>query len=209
MAGEAWFPLLVLAWSALGFVSGAVPWAVWLGRVLAHADVRAYGDRNPGAANAWKAGGWRVGTAAVLLDMGKGTVPVLLATTLSGTGNPGLIPIGLAPIVGHAYSPMLRFRGGKASAVSVGVWAALTAGAALPVLAVSLAIGYAFQRTDGWTVILGGLGILGLLLARYPEPHLLLLWAANLGILALKLRDDLKLGVVPRPWLLRALGRTH
>ncbi len=201
--------MLVLAWSALGFASGSVPWAVWLGRVLAHADIREYGDGNPGAANAWKAGGWRVGTAVALLDIGKGAVPVLLAAKLSGTGNLGLIPIGLAPILGHAYSPILRFRGGKANAVSIGVWAALTAGAALPILAVSLAIAYAFQRTDGWTVLFGGLGVLGLLLARYPEPHLLLLWAGNMGILVLKLRDDLRLGVVPRPWLLRALGRAH
>ena len=201
--------MLVLAWSALGFASGSVPWAVWLGRVFAHADIREYGDGNPGTANAWKAGGWRVGTAVALLDIGKGAAPVLLAATLSGTGNLGLIPIGLAPILGHAYSPMLRFRGGKANAVSVGVWAALTAGAALPILAVSLAIAYAFQRTDGWTVIFGGLGVLALLLARYPEPHLLLLWACNMGILVLKLRDDLRLGVVPRPWLLRVLGRAH
>jgi len=201
--------LLVVAWSALGFASGSVPWAVWLGRVFAHADIREYGDGNPGTANAWKAGGWRVGTAVALLDIGKGAAPVLLAATLSGTGNLGLIPIGLAPILGHAYSPMLRFRGGKANAVSIGVWAALTAGAALPILAVSLAIAYASQRTDGWTVIFGGLGVLALLLARYPEPHLLLLWAGNMGILVLKLRDDLRLGVVPRPWLLRALGRAH
>ena len=201
--------MLVVAWSALGFASGSVPWAVWLGRVFAHADIREYGDGNPGTANAWKAGGWRVGTAVALLDIGKGAAPVLLAATLSGTGNLGLIPIGLAPILGHAYSPMLRFRGGKANAVSVGVWAALTAGAALPILAVSLAIAYASQRTDGWTVIFGGLGVLALLLARYPEPHLLLLWAGNMGILVLKLRDDLRLGVVPRPWLLRVLGRAH
>lgn len=201
--------MLVLAWSALGFVSGSMPWAVWLGRFFARADIREYGDRNPGAANAWKAGGWRVGSPAVLLDMGKGTVPVFLAATLAGAGGWALIPVGLAPILGHAYSPLLGFRGGKAHAVSVGVWAALTAGAALPVLALSLAIGYASQKTDGWTVMLGGLGVLGLLLIRYPEPHLLLLWAGNMSILIVKLRDDLRAGVVPRPWLLRVLGRAH
>ena len=199
----------ILLWSALGFASGALPWSVWLGRVFAHSDVRAYGDRNPGAANAWKAGGWRVGSAAALLDIGKGTVPVFLAATLAGIGNWGLIPVGLAPILGHAYSPMLEFRGGKAQAVSVGVWAAVTAGIALPVLAVSLAIGYASQKTDGWTVMFGGLGVLGLLLTRHPEPHLLLLWAGNMGILVVKLQDDLRLGVAPRPWLLRMLGRAH
>ena len=201
--------MLVLAWSALGFASGALPWAVWLGRVFARADIRDYGDRNPGAANAWKAGGWRVGSAAVLLDMGKGTAPVFLAATLAGLGSWSLIPIGLAPVLGHAYSPFLRFKGGKAQAVSVGVWAALTAGAALPVLLLSLAIGYASQKTDGWTVMFGGLGVLALLIVRYQEPHLLLLWAGNMGILTLKLQDDLKLGVVPRPWLRRMLGRAH
>ena len=201
--------MLVLLWSALGFASGALPWAVWLGRVFAGSDVRSFGDRNPGAANAWKAGGWRVGSAAAVLDMGKGTLPVFLAASLAGIGSWGLIPVGLAPVLGHAYSPVLKFRGGKAQAVSVGVWAALTAGMAVPVLLLSLAVGHAFQKTDGWTVMFGGLGVLGLLLVRYPEPHLLLLWAGNMGILTLKLQDDLRLGVVPRPWLLRMLGRAH
>lgn len=144
---------------------------------------------------------------AVLLDMGKGTAPVFLAITFSGIGHWSLVPVGLAPIAGHAFSPLLAGRGGKAHAVSVGVWAAVTTGLAMPVLVVSLGVLYALQRTDGWTVMFGGLGILVLLILRYPEPHLFLLWAGNMGILTYKLQDDLKAGLVPRPWLMRMLGR--
>lgn len=52
--------LTVLFWTALGFLLGAVPFSAWLARLVG-ADVRRYGDGNPGAANAWRAGGWKIG----------------------------------------------------------------------------------------------------------------------------------------------------
>ncbi len=195
-------------WSLLAFVSGCIPCSVWLGRLLCARDVRQFGDGNPGGVNAWKAGGWRVGAPAILLDMCKGAVPVSLAATVGGIETWGLIPVGLGPVLGHGFSPFLRLRGGKANAVSVGVWAALTSGMAVPVLLLFLGFAYALQRTDAWTVIFGGVGVFGLLLIRFPEPYILLLWAANMAFLILKHRHDLRLGVAPRPWLLRMLGRT-
>jgi acyl phosphate:glycerol-3-phosphate acyltransferase len=43
-----------LAWAALGFACGALPFSVWLSRGLAGADARTFGDGNPGAASAWR-----------------------------------------------------------------------------------------------------------------------------------------------------------
>ncbi|WP_416210014.1 glycerol-3-phosphate acyltransferase, partial [Anaerolinea sp.] len=40
---------------ALGFTLGSIPFAYILARVFTGRDVRAIGDGNPGAANAWKA----------------------------------------------------------------------------------------------------------------------------------------------------------
>ncbi|MBM4467527.1 MAG: hypothetical protein FJ014_18565, partial [Chloroflexi bacterium] len=58
----------VVFWAVLGFVLGSMPFSFWLGRLFAQADIRHYGDGNPGAANAWRAGGWRLGLPASLLD---------------------------------------------------------------------------------------------------------------------------------------------
>nr|WP_322785336.1 glycerol-3-phosphate acyltransferase [Carboxydothermus ferrireducens] len=33
--------------------------------------------------------------------------------------------MAVAPVLGHAFSPFLRFKGGKAMAVTFGVWSAI------------------------------------------------------------------------------------
>ena len=197
----------MLVWVLLAFASGSIPWAVWLGRLFLGSDIRTFGDKNPGAANVWRVGGWRVGGAAVFLDFCKGAIPVFLAVKLGGLEGWSVTLVGLAPILGHAFSPLLGFRGGRALTVSAGVWTALTMGEAFPVICFFLVMFYSLQKTDSWTIMLSGLCFLGFLLARFPEPYVLLIWAGNMGVLALKHRDDLKHGIVPRDWLLRMIGR--
>jgi hypothetical protein len=60
---------MTLIWTIVGFVTGAMPFSLWLGQKLARADVRHFGDGNPGAANAWLAGGWRVGIISGFSDL--------------------------------------------------------------------------------------------------------------------------------------------
>ena len=197
--------MLSLTWIALGLASGSMPWPVWLGKWFAGSDIRAYGDKNPGSANAWKAGGWRLGGAAFLLDFSKGAVPVFLAVRLGGLEGLSLTAAGLAPIVGHAFSPLLKLRGGKALATSVGVWTALTAGEAFVLLCFVLAVGHAVQKTDAWTVILSALGLLAFLLVRFPDPYIMSIWSGNLVVIVLKHRESVQEGIVPRRWVLKML----
>jgi glycerol-3-phosphate acyltransferase PlsY len=114
-----------IVWSVLGFASGVLRFSVWLARLALRIDVRRYGDGNPGAANAWKAGGWRLGLAVLALDYFKRAVPVALAHGVDGGAGIGPSAEALAPILGHAFSPFLMFRGGKAITVSFGVWTPL------------------------------------------------------------------------------------
>jgi len=111
----------VILWTAVGFVSGSIPFSPWLVRLLLGQDIRQYGDGNPGATNTWRAGGWRVGIVALLLDMVKGLLPVGLACSIVGISGWDLVPIALAPVLGHAFSLFLRLRGGKAVAASFGI----------------------------------------------------------------------------------------
>ncbi|MBM4430237.1 MAG: zinc ABC transporter substrate-binding protein [Chloroflexi bacterium] len=64
--------LTALYWVILGFVLGAILFSLLLGRLFLLVDIRHSGDGNPGAANAWRAGTWRLGVPAVLLDFLKG-----------------------------------------------------------------------------------------------------------------------------------------
>ena len=115
-----------LIWSCIGFILGSIPFSVWLGRVVLHKDIRAYGDGNPGAANVLRAGGRLVGVVAILLDFAKGAIPVGVAVFVVRMSGWRLVPVALAPVLGHAFSPFLSFRGGKAIATTFGVWTGLT-----------------------------------------------------------------------------------
>ncbi len=185
-------PGAVLLWTALGFFAGSLPFSVWLGRLVARADVRRYGDGNPGAANAWRAGGWRAGVPALLLDYLKGATPVALARFGAGIDGWGLVPVALAPVLGHAFSPFLRFRGGKAIAVTFGVWSGLTLWAGPTVMGLALTLAVAVNRTDAWSAVFGVM-VLGayLLLSGAPAP-LLAVWAGNLALVLWKHRRDLR-----------------
>lgn len=97
----------------------------WLGK-LARKDIREYGDKNPGAMNAFKAAGWTIGIPAMLLDFLKAFVPIFIIYYNLGIKDMKIVPIAIAPVLGHAFSPFLNFKGGKAIGPSFGVWAGLT-----------------------------------------------------------------------------------
>jgi glycerol-3-phosphate acyltransferase PlsY len=187
----------------VGFLSGSLPFSVWIGRLIARTDIRRYGDGNPGATNAWRAGGWKAGVPALLLDYLKGAVPVSLAHFAAGLSEWWLVPVALAPIFGHAFSPFLRFRGGKAIAATFGAWTGLTIWAGPTVLGLSLGLAYALNATDAWSAVLGLFGLLAYLLASGASAPFLAVWVGNLALVLWKHRRDLRTPPRPRPWLRR------
>jgi glycerol-3-phosphate acyltransferase PlsY len=197
----------VLVWTAIGFVAGSIPFSPWLGKLFLREDVRQYGDRNPGATNAWRAGGWRLGMVVLLLDILKGLLPVGLAVFRVGIAGWGLVPVALAPVLGHAFSPFLQFRGGKAVAVSFGVWTGLLLGGVPIVLPLLLTAFYAIQSSDAWAVMLTLVGFLAYLLLRGVDAVLLAIWGGDALILLWKHREGLQEPIRARKWLLRFLRR--
>lgn len=114
---------------AVNFLLGSVPWAVIVGRALRGVDITIYGDHNPGTYNALRAGGLRLAAPAMMLEFAKGFVAGRLAQAML-IANPATTPLVwaaavVAPVAGHGFTPFLRFRGGKALAVTLGVWTAI------------------------------------------------------------------------------------
>ncbi len=188
-------------WFISAFLSGSLPFSVWVGRLALHTDIRRYGDGNPGASNVLRSGGKGWGALALLLDVLKGTIPVGLAYFWAGLAGWPLVAVALAPVLGHAFSPLLRFRGGKAVAVTFGIWAGLTIGAVPILLGLALGLWFAAVAVAGWAVILAMFSLLIYLLFVQPEPVLLAIWAGNTLILAWKHRADLTQFPGLRPWL--------
>lgn len=110
----------------LAYLSGALPWSVWLGRRLLGADPRSQADGNPGAANAFRIGGWRLGISVLLLDFFKAFIPVFVARWGLQLPDSQMFWLTLMPTVGHAFSIFLGFRGGRALVTLFGVWSGVT-----------------------------------------------------------------------------------
>jgi glycerol-3-phosphate acyltransferase PlsY len=199
--------LPALAWALLAFLCGSLPFSVWLPRIFRRRDVRRFGDGNPGATNAYRAAGPLIGLLALLLDISKAAAPVGLAYLNLGYRGLPMALIATAPILGHAFSPLLRFRGGKAVAAAFGTWIGLTLWRiSLPALLLVLCW-KALVDVDGWAVLLALTGILVVLLVWMPAPLLLAVLAGQVAILAWTHRVDLRRRPHLRPWLARRLSR--
>lgn len=186
--------MTVFLLTLLGFVTGSIPFSVWVTRVARRAEVRRFGDGNPGAINAWHAGGWRIGLPVLLLDAGKGALPVALARFVFHIDGWTLLPIAIAPILGHVFSPLLGFRGGKGIATTFGVWTALTLWLVPTTLGLLMAAMMRVQLIPGWTVLLAMIGTLGVLLGLQAQAPLVTAFALNLAIVCWAHRRDLTAG---------------
>jgi glycerol-3-phosphate acyltransferase PlsY len=183
--------IALLIWITGSFLAGALPFSVWIGRLVLRTDIRRYGDGNPGATNVLRSGSRGWAAVALLLDSFKGAIPVGLAYFGAGLSGWSLIMVTIAPVLGHAFSPFLGFRGGKAVAVTFGVWAGLTLWVGPTILGLGLGLWFAIVAVDGWAMMLAMATWLIYLLVRQPEPSFLMIWAANTLILAWKHRTDL------------------
>lgn len=183
----------VVCFVFLSFLSGAVPYSVILGKLFLNKDIREYGDGNPGGANAWRAGGPILGLAAILLDFLKAFFPVYYASASLHLSENALMAVTIAPVAGHAFSPFLRFQGGKAVASTYGIWFALyglTDG--LLAMGITSAFFYLIQTIDAWSVMMGMGALLVYHFLSNAETWIRLLCLMNLSIVAYKHRKDLK-----------------
>lgn len=90
--------------SIAGYLSGSILYAYWIPKILFQKDICALSpDGNPGTANAFVYGGFRAGILALLLELFKGFFPVVLALRTLDIDTPYMIPILIAPVLGHAF----------------------------------------------------------------------------------------------------------
>lgn len=181
-----------LFWTVLGFFLGAMPFSVWIGRVALRTDIRAVGDGNPGATNVWRSGSKAWAAVAMLLDMLKGALPVASAYLIYGIDGWPLVPLALAPVLGHVFSPFLRGRGGKGVATTGGIWIGLTYGVATLVGAMGMSLAYGVQDVPFWAVAFGFACMGGYLVLVRPDPVLLTILLLNALLVLWRYRADLR-----------------
>jgi len=160
------------------FLLGAIPFSVIIGRLTLHRDITHYGDGNPGAVNVFRAGGKKAGFLAVLLDIAKGVPIVFISHAVFHLPEVAVIIVALCAVLGHAFSPFLHWRGGKAIAVTFGVTLGLPNYEVLLAFIVFTIIGFLLIEVDAWKIIFGATGTLVYLVISKGnswEPLLMLL----------------------------------
>lgn len=123
-------------WLLGAYLLGSTPTSYVVARVFAGIDLRQFGSGNLGATNLYRAMGWKAAVPVALYDIAKGAVPVLLARRWGQGPEYWPLVVGLVAVMGHVWSPFVRFRGGKGVATAAGVFTALAPLALLVALAV-------------------------------------------------------------------------
>ena len=107
--------LVILA----SYLFGSIPWALVIGKVFYHKDIRKEGSGNLGASNAGRVLGKPATVSVTLLDAFKGFFAMMLAHFAA----PEITMIaGLVCAFGHCFPLFAGFKGGKAVATTYGLF---------------------------------------------------------------------------------------
>lgn len=133
----------------VSYLLGSIPFGLVIGKTITGIDVREHGSKNIGTTNCIRVLGKKVGYTVFLFDVLKGAIVIILVKYVFekvGLMEP-MIPyifFGIPAIVGHLFSIFLKFKGGKAVAVSLGVVLALTP---IPAISCLVVFGLVFVLT--------------------------------------------------------------
>jgi acyl phosphate:glycerol-3-phosphate acyltransferase len=184
-------PLEFALASFIAFIAGSLPFALWTARLVTRRDVREVGDGNPGATNAFRTGGAGLGVAVLLLDVGKGVWPVILARGTFDLESWALALVAVLPVAGAAFSPFLGFRGGKSLAVTLGTWIGLTVWSIPLVALLAVITATLLIEPDAWAVAAALAAMLIGILLWVPDDRAVVTLVLQAGIILWKHRFDL------------------
>lgn len=113
--------------SIIAFLLGSIMFSYFIPKIFLGIDIRKSknSDGNPGSSNVIKTCNLPLGLLCMFLDIMKAFIPFYVSYQFCGLFGFYLVPIIVAPILGHAYSPLLKFHGGKSIGCAFGVLLAI------------------------------------------------------------------------------------
>jgi acyl phosphate:glycerol-3-phosphate acyltransferase len=147
----------------VGYLIGSLPTAELAARVRGR-SIFELGSGNMGAMNAARSLGWGIGIGVFAVDVGKGLLAALAGlgmAAIAPPGSPGTLALGLTAgvgaVFGHAFSPFVGFRGGKALATAFGASLPVYPAAGLYAAALLLALTLVMLRRHRLAIVLTAL----------------------------------------------------
>lgn len=108
--------LLIIA-SLAGYLIGSIPFALVIGKVFYHTDVRQFGSGNLGGTNAGRVLGAKAGLSVIILDAIKAFIIMAIVCLFD---REAALYAGTFAAIGHCYPIFAHFKGGKAVATTFG-----------------------------------------------------------------------------------------
>ena len=128
----------------VGYLLGALPFGLILGKLFKGVDVREYGSGKTGMTNVMRTAGIPAAALSLALDMGKSMLAVGLALIFFHDTSGAHAAAAIAVLIGHNWSVFIGFRGGRGTApgwgglIVLSPWSGLVAGlVGLPVVGLS------------------------------------------------------------------------
>jgi glycerol-3-phosphate acyltransferase PlsY len=112
-------PLSSLFFPLLGYLSGSLPFSVWVTRLAKGVDVRNAGSGHATTTNTIRQAGFGWGALVAILDLAKGFLPTFLAVNYSSETWVIVLTAALG-VVGHCWPVFAQFRGGMGLAPFAG-----------------------------------------------------------------------------------------
>jgi acyl phosphate:glycerol-3-phosphate acyltransferase len=180
--------------AVLGYLCGAIPSGLWVGKATRGIDIRKYGSGKTGFTNSVRTLGKVPAIAVLVVDVVKGAVPVLVARVLFD-GAPIQAVAGIAAMAGHIWPIYVGFRGGRGVLVAFSATTAMMPLLGPLMIAIGLAIalpfGYISLASIVGSGVMAGIIVALALAGRVPAAYAVF-GAAAATMIALLHRDNIQ-----------------
>ncbi len=174
-------------WYVIAYLAGGIPFGYLIAKYFAGINIKEHGSGNIGATNVLRVlkekdpqKAKKLAAVTLFLDAFKGAFVILIAK-MAGVCDATLWTIAVLAVIGHCFSPFLKFEGGKGVATTAGVMLVLIPYSAL----VGIAVWFLLAKTLRISSIssLGGI-LVGIFSAYILYPHISIDSYAPLWIIA-------------------------
>lgn len=172
--------MIIFYW-ILAYLSGSLPFGLWITRLVKNVDIRDGGSGHVGTTNTIRQAGFAPGAAVLILDTMKGFVPLYFALRAGLPAWSLAVTAGLV-VIGHCYPVFANFRGGMGLAVAGGTLLAVEPITFVILLALLIFLMLTLKHSARAALFTGLIAPFFLWILNYRDNELWVITAAGLAV---------------------------